>query len=66
MTLAMRIPSPPRRFEDLALLAEVALHYADCIGERRMKELDDDDVFVSSAARLIEAVLQFAKVRPRI
>jgi len=66
LALARQIPSPPRRFEDLALLAEVAFHYADCIGEGQMKELDDDDVFMSSAARLIEAVLQFARVRPRV
>jgi len=53
--LASQIPSPPRTFDDLALMAEVAFHYADHDVDGRMEELDDDDLFHASAARLIEA-----------
>jgi len=59
--LASQIPSPPRTFDDLALMAEVAFHYADHDVDGRMEELDDDDLFHASAARLIEAVLEFAR-----
>jgi hypothetical protein len=59
--LIAQLPSPPRAFGDLALMAEIAFHYADHDVNGRMEELDDDDVFHASAARLIEAVLQFAR-----
>jgi hypothetical protein len=46
-------------FEDLALLAEVVFHYSTHNLNERMEEPDDNDVFLSAAARLIEAVRQF-------
>src|SRR5262245_303678 len=56
--LVSRIPSPPRRIEDLVLLAEVAFHYAERDRNGRMTELDGT-LADSAAARLIEAVLRF-------
>lgn len=56
--LVARVPSPPRTFGDIALMAEIARHYADRDRNGRMEDLDDYDGFHSSAARLIQAVLQ--------
>jgi hypothetical protein len=61
--LVARLPNPPRTFADIALMAEIAFHYADHEVSGCMEELDDDDKFISSSARLIEAVLQFAEAR---
>jgi hypothetical protein len=61
--LVARLPSPPRTFGDIALMAEIACHYADRDANGRMEDLDDDDGFHASAARLIEAILQFAEAR---
>jgi hypothetical protein len=44
-------------------MAEIAFHYADHEVNGCMEELDDDDKFISSSARLIEAVLHFAEAR---
>ena len=57
------MPNPPRTFADIALMAEIAFHYADHEVNGCMEELDDDDKFISSSARLIEAVLHFAEAR---
>jgi hypothetical protein len=59
--LEVRMPSPPQSFADIALRAEIALHCADRDVNGRMNELDHEDIFHASAARLIEAVLQFAR-----
>jgi len=61
--LVGRLPSPPRGFADIAVMAEIAFHYANHDVNGRLEELDDDDWFHASAARLIEAVLQLAEAR---
>ena len=62
-TLVARLPSPPRTLRDIALLAEIAFHHADRDRSGRMLELVSDDGFRASAARLIQAVLQFVEAR---
>jgi hypothetical protein len=61
LVLARRIPSPPHTLEHVALLAELAFHFAVRDRNGRMEELEDDDMFMLFSARLIEAVLQFRK-----
>jgi hypothetical protein len=62
LVLISRIPNQPRTFEDIVLLAEVAFHFAECDDNGRMAEIDDDDVFLSAAARVVQAVLDFARL----
>jgi hypothetical protein len=63
LALISRIPNQPRTFEDIVLLAEVAFHFAECDDKGRMAEIDDDDLFLSAAARVVQAVLDFAGMR---
>ena len=55
------IPNPPRSFEDLVARAEVARYGGDIVDGKLMEAENEEDVFTGPAARLIEAVLQFAK-----
>ena len=55
------IPNPPRSFEDLVARAEIARYGGDVVAGKLMEAEDEEDVFLGPAARLIEAVLQFAK-----
>jgi hypothetical protein len=59
--LEAQVPNPPRSFNDLVILAEIARAGADVGKDGGMVELDDDDCFERPAARLIEAVLQFGQ-----
>jgi hypothetical protein len=54
--LEAKIPNPPRSFEDVLLRAEIAHFSAGKLIDGSL-EFDCDDCAVSSAARLIEAVL---------
>ncbi len=53
-------PNPPHSYGDLVALAEIARAGAEVRCDGRMAELDQRDVFQRPAARLVEAVLQFA------
>ena len=59
-----QISSPPQSFADLLAWAEIARAGADLRDDGTMGECQERDVFLRPAARLIEAVLQFAKVVP--
>jgi hypothetical protein len=63
LALISRIPNQPRTFKDIVLLAEVASHFAECDDKGRIAEIDDDDLFLSAAARVVQAVLDFAGMR---
>lgn len=57
--LVAQIPSPPRTFADIALRAEVAFHCSGGGSDGTMSELDAKDIFLWSAAHLVQSVLQF-------
>ena len=58
--LEKQVPNPPHSYGDLVALAEIARAGAEVRCDGRMAELDQRDVFQRPAARLVEAVLQFA------
>lgn len=55
-----RIPRPPCSFADLVARAQVAYAGAEVRDDGSMAEADNPDLFEGPAARLVEAVLQFA------
>jgi hypothetical protein len=55
-----QVANPPGSYGDVVALAEIVRSGADVRRDGRMAELDQDDVFQRPAARLVEAVLQFA------
>jgi hypothetical protein len=57
-----QIPNPPQSLADLLAWAEIARAGADIRKDGTMAETTERDVFTRPAARLIEAVLQFAKM----
>jgi hypothetical protein len=60
--LEEQIPNPPQSFADLVIRAELAYFGADKDpDDRTMSALENGDCFGGPAARLIEAVLQFAQ-----
>ena len=59
--LEKQIPNPPMTFSDLVIRAELAYFGADKDpDDRTMSALENGDCFGRPAARLVEAVLQFA------
>jgi hypothetical protein len=58
-----QIPNPPHTFADLVAWAEIARAGADVRHDGTMAETTERDVFTRPAARLIEAVLQFADLK---
>jgi hypothetical protein len=58
-----QIPNPSQSLADLLAWAEIARAGADIRKDGTMAETTERDVFTRPAARLIEAVLQFAKLQ---
>jgi len=58
--LEAQIPNPPRSFADVVARAELAYFGADKGPDNRTMDLEEGDCWEGPAARLIEAVLQFA------